>query len=131
MAIIHGSAGSISYPTGGSFGTVNELCKNWVMNLTNDLIDITSLDDTTYKARIGGWNDWTVTADLIDADTNYTEANLFGALGGNATLQVDDGGIKYTGNAILVGVTKTLDANDMVTYSFSWQGSGAVTRAGV
>ena len=133
--INHGKDSTFTWTSGSV--VVSEAMVTWVIEVTGDNIDISSSDETTYTARLGLFKTWTLTVDVLDSDTAYTEANIFGALGEKAdatlvtkytpsTAETNT----YTGlSAMLIGYNKTLAATELVTHTFSFQGSGAITLA--
>lgn len=119
----HGKNGTISFNSTAVDGIVG-----WVLTQSTDMIEVTNIDNTSagYKEHIGGWSDWEVTVDLNNA-TSYLSS-----IGTTATLVLTAGdGTNsniYTGtsNAILIGVAPSLDINDIVKQTLTFQGSGTL-----
>lgn len=127
----HGKDSTFEWTSGSV--VVREAMVTWVIEVTGDNVDISSSAETTYMARLGLYKTWTLTVDVLDSDTAYTEANIFGATGAkaNATLVTIDLPTTethtYTGTgAMLVGYHKTLTATELVTHTFSFQGTGSL-----
>jgi len=132
MAIVYGKAGSASW-TDASGISVTEGEMDWILEITGEVIDITSMDDATFKARLGSWRDWTATVTSVDSgDVNYTEAKLFASLGETNVLTLADGTKTWTSasnGAMLVGWSKNLDVNDVIKFTWNFEGTAAITVA--
>jgi hypothetical protein len=129
----HGKNSTFSW-TDGTI-TIEAAEVSWVIEVSGEVIDINSADETNYEAKLAGFKTWTLSVDVIDSATLLNEANLFGALGhatAAATLITTNGSATetYTATAaILIGWSKQLEATGLVKHTFNFQGSGALVVA--
>lgn len=130
--IVHHGKNSTASWTSGTV-VVSEATVTWTIEVTTDAIDISSSDETTTMARTAGHSTWTATVTVIDSDVLYTEALIFAAIGENETLTiVSTDGVEsatYTGAAILMNMSKSLEVTGLVQHTFNFQGAGALTVA--
>lgn len=116
MAEIHGNAGSIT------FTNLTAGVHSWSLSWDSDVHDVTDFADSTIRTFAGGLTTWTATAECrLDA------ANT-AAPGDSATLTLNvDGTINYAGTAIITSMAVSTPVDDIVTVSYSFQGSGTLT----
>ncbi len=116
MAEIHGNAGSIS------FTNLTAGIKSWTLNWDGEVHDITDFADGTVRTFLAGLTTWTATA-----EGNYDSANTVEP-GNSATLTLNvDGTINYAGTALVTNITINTVVDDIVSATFSFQGSGTLT----
>jgi predicted secreted protein len=126
MAMAHGKSGSIQWAgTGMETSTI----LSWSLETSADVADGTNIASTAdWKEYLAGFKGWTAT---VEANYNATDpTNVLGTwLGGEAAkLELFmTGTVNIYGNAILTGFTLSVDKDDVVKASYSFQGTGALT----
>ena len=119
MAEIAGKAGSITF-TGLTVGV-----KSWTLDYTADALEITDFADSGNRTYIVGLKGWTAAA-----EGNWDAANTAVPGVDPASLVLTaTTGKTYTGNAILISLALSEPVDGVVTASYSFQGSGALTIA--
>ncbi len=136
MAAIHGKEGKVIFA-----GTAVANCLSWSLDVTCDVAKSTIMTSATMTSAthwadyLAGYSDWTATAECDVEDTgpdpdfatdfiDDTVACVFhqAFTGGTATR-------KYTGNGIVIGISPSLDKNDVAKVTYTIQGSGTLTEA--
>lgn len=107
------------------------------LSVSSDELDTTAMG-ATYRDRIGGLNDWSVSVEFNqDFAASEVDATLFPLLGTTSALvvkptsdAVSATNPSYSGN-VLVNDYSPLDGSvgDLATVSVSWPGAGTLTRA--
>jgi predicted secreted protein len=121
MAKAHGKLSSMSFPNltvGDATFTVTD---------TADTAEVTDFADGAagFKKWLAGLRDWEVTVGGPWDDTPNTAAvGDEGAL----VLQLGAGNLKFSGNAILISQTVTVDVNDAIRQEWTFKGNGALTE---
>lgn len=116
MAEVHGNAGSVTF-TNLTAGT-----NSWTLSIDGDVHDTTDFADGTDKTYISGLKGWSATV-----EANWDSANS-AAVGDSATLNLTvTGSSDYEGTAILTGVSVSTPVADVVTVTYTFQGTGALT----
>ncbi len=130
MAIKFGSGGSAAWTDGTISLGDGEV--DWTLEITGETIDVNSMDEAVYEARLGSWLDYTATVTVLDADILFTEINLFAAVGSTGVLALGDGTKTWTSaanGAMLETVNKSVGVDDVVRHTFNFVGTGAITVA--
>ena len=119
MAKLHGNAGSLT------FTSLTAGLKSWTLTWDGEVHDITDFADGSVRTFLAGLTTWTATA-----EGNYDAANTV-APGDSATLTLLTAAAtpNYSGTAIVTNVTVSTVVDDVVSASFSFQGSGTLTPA--
>jgi predicted secreted protein len=98
--------------------------KAWSLNLVGDTLETTDYADSGHKTYIAGLDGWTGSCE-VNWDTANTisigdtiAALIFSVVGDTE---------KYTGAAIVTGISVSSSVDGLVTMSVSFQGSGACT----
>lgn len=116
MAEVVGNGGSIT------FTNLTAGVKNWTLDYTSDVEEITDFADGTAKTFLPTLTSWTATA-----EANWDSANT-AAPGDSASLTLTvDGSNTYSGTAILIGMSVSEPVGGVVTVTYSFQGTGALT----
>lgn len=107
------------------------------LNVSADELDTTAMG-STYRARIGGLKDWTVTVEFNnDYAASNVDATLWPLLGTTTTIAIRaTSGAKSATNpeysgSVLVSQLAPVGGSvgDLATTSVTWQGAGTLTRA--
>ena len=136
MAAFHGKAGKVTFNT---VTTSNVL--SWSISAACDVADGSAMDPTAvlasthWKDYLPGFMSWTatVTCDLDDSgldpdlDTDLTDED--GAALVLYTTLTGAGGRKYSGTAIVTGISGGTDKDDVAKVTYTFQGSGALSVA--
>jgi len=115
-------------------GTLVANSTGCTLDISADMIEVTSKDSSGNRQIIPGTRSWTVSGDFLDStsDVNY-DIDDFITLVNNRTLvavRVDDAGTsqrKYTGSGYLSSVSGNFPMEDVATGSFTIEGTGALT----
>lgn len=133
---IHGKEGKLIYDASGSGTLTVTKLQNWNVNITLDTAEITSCGDT-WKTKLGGFNDWTGTAQYLydgtGLDVDLDELGIVTESGGadnlNCEFYLDDTGgnvrVLY-GQCTLTSINVSQDMNAIVTVDMNFQGTGAI-----
>lgn len=133
MAFVHGKDSVFKLDnSGGSLTDISAYVNNVDFPQTADVAE-TSVLGATNKTYIVGLKDATLS---VTGLWDSTADAIFGAVvGQSSTLSFEyspegtgSGNVKYTGEAICTGYTKTSAVADVVGYSAEFQVTGAVTR---
>jgi predicted secreted protein len=130
MAATPGKSGTILYG-GGSVATLN----NWDVSVANDMLDVTSFttDAPQWREFIAGLSSWTggtISGQFDPASTGQND--LIGAsvtlpVAAAIVLEMDQvNGGKLSGNCFLSDASFTADIGDVVSVSWTVNGTGAL-----
>jgi hypothetical protein len=129
MAVASGTNGSLSFGSGGYATAVTA----WTLDVAIAELDITSWDDASsgviWREFIAGIREYTgtITARLDPAQTVL--ADIGSEL--SATFDVDTeqgtGGLGYTGDIIITGITPSVEMEGVSEVSFTFRGAGELT----
>ena len=128
MAAVAGNKGTIVYD-GGSVATVN----NWSLDLTNDMLDVTSFTTSAPQWRefIDGLSSWTgdVSGIFDGASTGQNDliTNSITPASAAVILEMDQtAGGKFNGNVFLSGMSPGVAIDGTADISWSLQGTGSL-----
>ena len=126
MAAFHGRNGKITFAL-GSFEV-----RSFSVEATCDAAEATIMNSasvtsaTHWKDYLPGFKDWTASCELIEPATG---SGLLG-LGTESTLTLESsGGLAYSGTAICTSIGAAVDAQDIASASWSFQGTAQLTAA--
>jgi len=115
MAEVAGKSGSITC-TGLTAGV-----KAWSLDLVGDTLETTDYDDSGHRTYIVGLDGWTGSCEI-----NWDTANTIG-VGDEITdlvFSIVGATEKYTGDAIVTGISVSSSVDGLVTATISFQGTG-------
>lgn len=124
MSCIHGKNGALSLG-----GTNIAMLTEWTLNETVDVVQCTSMGDTShsYKAGIKTFEGSAECRWAADATTGNAAGFTVGTEY-TAIFYVDESAdLKYTGQVIITGMEVSATMDDIVTASISFQGTGGLT----
>lgn len=117
--------------------SLEEDSNTWTLDIAVDTYEDTGFGDA-WKDFEEGKPGWTLSVDFFwNGASAKNDATLFALIGGGATaieLYPEgnaSGKIKYSGNAILTGMSPAVPVGGMVTMSATFQGKGTLSRATV
>ena len=117
MAVIHGKNGTVTFWAGEV-----DAVTSWSLNMTATTADSTAMADT-WQGFKAGFLGWTATVECI---TN-TSVDLDGIGDEGVTLVLTDGTVSYTSTtAICVGLSVTLDKDDVKKHTYEFIGAGSM-----
>lgn len=121
MAKFSGATGTVTFDSSEIYMT------SWTCDVSGEVIDTTDSSNTTWKSFIAsGFKEWSGSFEGFQET-----ATADPAIGGTAaTIELTlDGTNKYSGSAIITGVSTTLDVvgNEAVKKSYTFQGTGTLT----
>ena len=118
MAEVAGKTGSITC-TGLTAGV-----KSWSLNLVGDALETTDYSDVGVRTYIVGALGWTGSCEINwDTANTITVGDVIAAL----VFSIVGATEKYTGEAIVTGISVSSSFDGVVTASITFQGSGACT----
>ncbi len=119
MAHISGKAGQVN--TGSAVSGI----KSWSIDYTSDPLETTDFADAGVKSYIVGGSGWSGSFE------GYKEGAPQGLAGAAITLTLYEvaAGTNWTGSAFITGVHATTSHDGIVSYSYDFQGTAALTVA--
>lgn len=105
--------------------------KGGKLNRSSDTVDTTTKDTEGWKASRSGLKEWSIDGDGIYAEDDEGYVLLEDAFLQNKIVKVKmaiDGGLKFTGEAIITDFPLDMPYDNDVTYSIKVQGTGALVR---
>ncbi|MCT9858221.1 phage major tail protein, TP901-1 family [Priestia megaterium] len=105
--------------------------RNATLNRSAESIDATSKDTAGFwKESVAGFKEWSIEADgaFVESDVAYGLLETAFLNSENVDIYLElPSGTKYEGNATITDFSNEFPFDDLVTYSISFQGSGALT----
>ena len=132
-AVYTGTSGVARFDVGDSTQTdVIASVRSFSISQVGDSIETSSMGNTA-KTFLPGQTSFTGTMDLLFRDDDAAQQDLFISIGQNpASLELfpsgETTGIKLSGEVIITGHDISVDQNDAVTATVSFQGTGALTK---
>jgi len=118
MSEVAGKGGSITC-TGLTVGV-----KSWSLDLVGDTLETTDYADSGHRTFIAGLDGWTGSCEI-----NWDTANTI-SVGDEITdlvFSIVGATEKYTGDAIVTGISVSSSVDGLVTATISFQGTGECT----
>lgn len=120
MAEVKGKDGSVTFSSGNT--TVN----SWVLNYVGGTYETTNFDNSSGgKAFIAGITEWSGSYDCFYSTGNVATAGTTGSITLKTTSSTSVG--VWSGNIIITGMDVTTPVDGVVTQSYSFQGTGALS----
>lgn len=124
---------SLSTATGQTKTRLAEIT-DWSLSITHDEIDATSHDSSGTRERIAGIDAWEGSGELLHVQTEDTHKDLFDVLVGKTFVDFEfaptgstaDG--TYSGTGYVTDFTVNSPGEDALNTSFSFIGSGVLSR---
>ena len=107
---------------------------NFTLNLNHSVRDATTKDSFGWRDVLEGLRDWTMDGEAMMAfDATLSFSDLFAYYTGRTKITVlfsteVSGDDYYTGSAYIGSMSKTAGVEESVTFSFSLEGTGALTE---
>lgn len=130
-AVYTGTSGVAKFDVAASATTIASV-RSFSISQVGDIIE-TSVMGTQAKSYLPGQTSFTGTMDLLFRDDDSAQSALFSAIGANpASVELypsgETTGIKLSGEVVITGHDISVDQNDAVTATVSFQGTGALTK---
>ena len=118
MAHVAGKAGQVD--TGSAVSGI----KSWTLDYTVDMLETTDFADAGVKTFVAGGSGWSGTFEGYKDGVPQT-------IGASITLKLYEvaAGAYWTGAAFITGVSSSAATDGIVSYSYTFQGTGALTPA--
>ena len=111
------------------------------LEVNKEEIDVTTLDSGGWKRIIGGMKSWSASTDAlvtrgtVVGETNY-HALMLELFNSDTPAEIiittaTAGDYYYKGNALITGLSESGSTGEVLTYSISFSGDGALTQATV
>lgn len=116
-------------------GTAVAYTKGGTLNINNDMLDATSKNSAGWKDSLPGLRSWTIEGDgLYVYDSAYGVSDLYALINNKTQVSLKfttavSGDKYYTGNAYLTSLSLEAPNEDLSTFSFSFEGDGALAEA--
>ncbi len=121
MAEIHGKGGSVSASGGNT--TVN----NWTLSYVGDAVECTNFDSTGGREYVVGLTGWSGSYDCFFSTGNTLVPGSSNSI--TLTISTGTGAYAFTGTAIITGMDITAPVDGVVTQSYTFQGTDALSTA--
>jgi|TARA_Y100000296_G_scaffold79412_1_gene103306 hypothetical protein len=122
MAVIKGKNGTVSADSSNI-----ALVTSWSVSQEADVLE-TSAMGSTNKTYVGSLTGWSGSVECWLDSTGGQQSAM--PIGTEVTLVLDTvDGLAYTGDAIITGSNASSGMSDVVSVSFDFQGTGALTTA--
>jgi len=131
-AVYVGTSGVAKFDVADSATSIASV-RSFSISQVGDIIETSTLGSQA-KTYLPGQTSFTGTMDLLFRDDDTAQSTLFSAIGSNpASVELypsgETTGIKLSGEVIITGHDITVDQNDAVTATVSFQGTGALTKS--
>jgi len=100
--------------------------KSWTLDYTVDILDVTDFDDAGVKAYVVGCSGW---SGSFEGYKDGAPLPLAGAAVSLALKETQTATQKWTGSAYITGMHINTSHDGIVTYSYDFQGTGALVIA--
>lgn len=126
-----GTSGVAKFDVTGSPTTIGSV-RSFSISQVTDSIE-SSVMGTQEKSFLAGQTSFTGTMDVLFRDDDSAQSTLFAGIGAApVTIELypsgETTGIKLSGEVIVTGHDISVDQNDAVSATISFQGTGALTR---
>jgi predicted secreted protein len=120
MARLVGKAGSVSIAASTVAGI-----KSWGINYTVGLLDATAFDSVGEKEYVAGATDWSGTFEGYKDGAPLTPGSSVACIFKESATE----GQNWAGQAIITGISVGTPFDGLVTYAYTFQGTGTLTFA--
>ena len=123
MSVISGRYGKVTTTGGDTF------IKSWTLSRKADLYDSTNFDDSSGgRSYVAGFTDWSGSFEGF-----YSTSNVLAPGGTGQTIILGTTGAStggagvFSGTAIILGMDVVTGVDGLITQSYTFQGTGALT----
>lgn len=121
MAEISGKGGGVT--TTGGDTTVS----NWTLSYVGDALETTNFDSTDGRTYIPGLTGWSGSYDCFFSTGNVSVPGTTGTI--ILTISTGTGAYAWTGGIVITGMDVTTPIDGVITQSYSFQGTGALSTS--
>jgi len=121
MAEIHGKGGSVTSTDGDD--TVN----SWTLSYVGDAVECTNFDSTDGREYIAGLTGWSGSYDCFFSTGNILVPGSSQSL--VLTISTGTGAYAFSGTAIITGMDITAPVDGIITQSYTFQGTNALSAS--
>lgn len=127
----------ISEDSGTSYDTIGK-CTSCSLTVSRDVRDITTKDSSAWRELLTGLKSWSLSGEGLvtyNTETDIDKPNdLYTLLNNGTKIKVkfgttNAGDYDYTGDCYITSYEQEAGVEDNNTYSFSLEGTGALTQA--
>jgi len=123
MAHIAGKGGAVYTGTAGD-GDETEIgdCRSWSIDYTTDALETTDFEDAGVRAFVAGCSGWSGSFEQVKDGAPTTTGSII-------KLQLkesDTSNQLWEGDALLTGIHSSVSFDGIVTYTYDFQGTGAL-----
>lgn len=119
MARVTGTAGEVTI-TGGTVAGI----KSWTINYVADTQESTAFDSTGVGSYLGTITHW---SGSFEGYKDGAPVAIGGAAVAGVFKETQTATQKWSGNIIITGITPKTDIKSLVTYAYTFQGTGVLT----
>ena len=115
-------------------GTLMTYSTNFTLNVDNDMFEVTNKDSGGWREIMAGARSWSITGDAFLAfDAAMTMDDLFTEMNARTSFNVRfstevSGDIYWHGSCYVSNISVNAPMEDGVTYSFTLEGTAALTQ---
>lgn len=120
---IVGKAGSVEVPGQTEITGI----KSWTLDITADVVETTSFDDAGVRAYLGTVTGW---SGSFEGYKTGVPIVIGGAVQSTRLFEDTVTQPFWTGNLIVTGLTANSSHDGLVTYAYTFQGTGVLTEPG-
>ena len=99
-------------------------CKSWTLDYTVGIVDTTDFADAGVRSILPSVSQW---SGSFDAIKDGVPLGLAGASISIALKETQTATQKWTGSAYITGVAASVSYDGIVTYAYTFEGTGALT----
>uniref|UniRef100_A0A6M3KZ58 Putative tail protein n=1 Tax=viral metagenome TaxID=1070528 RepID=A0A6M3KZ58_9ZZZZ len=124
MAKLAGKAGAVSYDTGTEILGI----KSWTLDYVSDALETTDFVAAGVRSYIVGCSSW---SGSFEGYKDGAPPAITGSIYNASFLEADTAGYCWTGSVLFTGIHPSVSFDGVVSYTWDFQGTGALTIASV
>lgn len=117
-----GNCGAVNYVTTGTEVTG---IKSWTLDVVRDIVESTAFDSDSVAEYLGTLSRWSGT---FEGYKTGVPIELHGGIDLIELMETDTSTHKWEGNVIITGLTASSSHDGIVTYAYTFQGTGVLTE---
>ncbi len=122
MSHIAGKGGFVKYDGGTEITAI----RSWSIDYTVDSLETTDFADAGVKSFIAGGSGW---SGSFEGPKDGAPPAIIGTIYSGDFGEADTTGMHWTGDILITGLHPSVGFDGVVTYSWDFQGTGALTIA--
>ena len=124
MVKLAGKSGAVSYDTGTEILGI----KSWSIDYTTDALETTDFVSDGVRSYIAGCSGW---SGSFEGYKDGAPPAITGSIYNASFLEADTAGYVWTGSVLFTGIHPSVSFDGVVSYTWDFQGTGALTIASV